>query len=57
MQVLESHQCPLCESNEVGLEDSLAGEQLLKLWKSGMRHWLRLRAGLSISALFEKPAQ
>jgi hypothetical protein len=57
MQVLESHQCSLCESNEVGLEDSLAGEQLLKLWKSGMRHWLRLRAGLSISALFEKPAQ
>ena len=33
MQVLESHQCPLCESHEIRVEDSLSGEQLLKLWR------------------------
>ena len=33
MQVLESPQCPLCASNEVKVKDSLAGEQLLKLWR------------------------
>src|SRR5271157_2436268 len=33
MPVLESHQCPLCGSNKISVEDSLAGEQLLKLWR------------------------
>lgn len=32
MQVTESSQCPLCSSNEVTVEDSLTGEELLKLW-------------------------
>src|SRR5208283_4310920 len=33
MQVTESSQCPLCSSNEITVEDSLAGEQLFKLWR------------------------
>jgi hypothetical protein len=33
MQVPESPQCPLCESNQVKVEDSLVGEELLKLWR------------------------
>ena len=38
MQVSESHRCPLCESNEISLEDSLSGEQLLKLWRESGFH-------------------
>jgi 2-polyprenyl-3-methyl-5-hydroxy-6-metoxy-1,4-benzoquinol methylase len=33
MQVSPSHQCPLCESKKIRVEDSLSGEQLLTLWR------------------------
>jgi 2-polyprenyl-3-methyl-5-hydroxy-6-metoxy-1,4-benzoquinol methylase len=33
IQIEESHQCPLCESHEIRFEDSLSGEELLRLWR------------------------